>query len=146
MLAAFIPGFGLTAAYIVYIIALAMWKPHLAPKLPTEERTAPIGAVLYELLISFMPLTMLTVVVLGVIFFGLATPTESAAIGAVGALMLAIGYGADYSKRCTLLLLQGYVGLARADRWLSRCPLLRTCRRRWHPRRLRVLTIVFLAI
>jgi tripartite ATP-independent transporter DctM subunit len=109
--AAFIPGFGLTAAYLLYILLLAMWKPHLAPMLPKEERNAPIGMVLYELLVSFLPLTVLTIVVLAVIFFGLATPTESAAMGAVGALMLAIGYGADYSRRWTVLLLQGYVGL-----------------------------------
>lgn len=109
-LAAFIPGFGLTAAYIVYIVALAMWKPHLAPMLPKEERSAPIGAVMYELTVSFMPLTILTFVVLYVIFAGLATPTESASIGAFGAFMLAIGYGADYSKRFNLLLLQGYLG------------------------------------
>ena len=108
-LAAFIPGFGLTAAYIVYIVALAMWKPHLAPKLPKEERSAPIGTVLYELLVSFMPLTVLTFVVLAVIFAGLATPTELAAIGATGAFMLAIGYGADYSKRRNVLIFQGYL-------------------------------------
>ena len=108
-LAAFIPGFGLTAAYIIYIVGLAMWKPHLAPKLPKEERDAPLGKVLYELMVSFMPLTVLTFVVLAVIFAGLATPTESAAIGASGALLLAIGYGADYSKRHNLLLMQGYL-------------------------------------
>jgi len=108
--AAFIPGFGLTAAYLIYIVALAIWKPHLAPKLPAEERTAPIGVVVYELLVSFVPLTVLTIVVLAVIFFGLATPTESAAMGAVGALMLAIGYGADYAKRWAVLLMQAYVG------------------------------------
>ena len=55
---------------------LAVWKPHLAPKLPKEERDAPLGTVLYELLVSFMPLTVLTFVVLAVIFVGLATPTE----------------------------------------------------------------------
>jgi TRAP-type mannitol/chloroaromatic compound transport system permease large subunit len=87
-----------------------MWKPHLAPKLPREERTAPPGLVAYELLVSFMPLTVLTIVVLAVIFFGLATPTESAAMGAVGALMLAIGYGADYSKGWAVRLMQAYVG------------------------------------
>jgi TRAP-type mannitol/chloroaromatic compound transport system permease large subunit len=59
-----------------------------------------------------MPLTILTIVVLGVIFFGLATPTESAAMGAAGALMLAVAYGADYSKRRNVLLLQGYIGLS----------------------------------
>ena len=106
--AAFIPGFGLTAAYIVYIVVLAMWKPHLAPKLPREQRSAPLKTILYELLVSFMPLTILTVVVLAVIFFGLATPTESAAMGAAGALVLAIGYGADYSRRWAVLLLQGW--------------------------------------
>lgn len=41
------------------------------------------------MLVSFMPLTVLTFVVLGVIFFGLATPTEAAAMGAAGALVLA---------------------------------------------------------
>ncbi|WP_439363217.1 TRAP transporter large permease [Bradyrhizobium sp. DASA03005] len=107
-LAAFIPGFGLTAAYLVYIMALATWKPELAPKLPKEERSAPLGTVLYEVLVSFMPLTILTFVVLAVIFAGLATPTESAAIGAFGALLLAIGYGADYSKRHNLLILRSY--------------------------------------
>ena len=110
--AAFIPGFGLTAAYIVYIFLLATWKPHLAPMLPPEERTAPPGVVAYEMLVSFMPLTILTIVVLGVIFFGLATPTESAAMGGIGALMLAIGYGADYSKRINAVLLQGYLAFA----------------------------------
>ena len=109
--AAFIPGFGLTAAYIAYIVLLAIWKPHLAPKLPKEERSAPLGTILYELLVSFMPLTVLTFVVLAVIFFGLATPTESAAMGAAGALVLAVGYGADYSKRWAVLLLQGCVGV-----------------------------------
>ncbi len=109
--AAFIPGFGLTAAYLLYIVVLAVAKPHLAPMLPAEERNAPIGTIVSEMLVSFMPLTVLTIVVLGVIFFGLATPTESAAMGAAGALILAIGYGADYSRRWAVRLLQGYVGL-----------------------------------
>lgn len=107
--AAFIPGFGLTAAYIVYIVALSMWKPQLAPMIPPEKRKAPLGIVLYELMVSFLPLTALTFVVLGVIFFGLATPTESAAMGAAGALILAISYGADYGKRRNALLLRGYL-------------------------------------
>ena len=110
--AAFIPGFGLTAAYIVYIVAIAVWKPSLAPMLPLEKRTAPLSIVLYELLVSFMPLTVLTIVVLGVIFFGLATPTESAAMGAAGALLMAVAYGADYSKRRNVLLLQVYAVLS----------------------------------
>jgi tripartite ATP-independent transporter DctM subunit len=110
--AAFIPGFGLTAAYIAYIILLAVWKPHLAPMLSKEERSAPLGVVLYELLVSFVPLTVLTFVVLAVIFFGLATPTESAAMGAAGSLMMAIGYGADFSKRWVVRSFQAYVALS----------------------------------
>ena len=110
--AAFIPGFGLTAAYIVYIVAIAVWKPSLAPMLPLEKRTAPLSIVLYELLVSFMPLTVLTIVVLGVIFFGLATPTELAAMGAAGALLMAVAYGADYSKRRNVLLLRVYAVLS----------------------------------
>jgi TRAP-type mannitol/chloroaromatic compound transport system permease large subunit len=61
-----------------------------------------------------MPLTVLTIVVLAVIFFGLATPTESAAMGAVGALMLAIGYGADYAKGWAVALMRAYVGICAA--------------------------------
>ena len=90
--AAFIPGFALTAAYIAYIIAVVLWKPELAPKLPPEERKVPLGTIVYEMMVSFMPLTILTIVVLAVIFFGIATPTESAAMGAVGALILALCY------------------------------------------------------
>jgi tripartite ATP-independent transporter DctM subunit len=46
--AAFIPGFGLTAAYIAYIVALAIWKPELAPKPPVKERSAPVAVILNE--------------------------------------------------------------------------------------------------
>ncbi len=90
--AAFGPGFLLTGAYLIYIIGLATLRPDLAPKLPLSERSAPTSKILYEVLVSFVPLTLLTFVVLAVIFFGIATPTESAAMGAVGALALAIGY------------------------------------------------------
>jgi TRAP-type mannitol/chloroaromatic compound transport system permease large subunit len=145
--AAFIPGFGLTAAYIAYIIVLAMWKPHLAPKLPIEERSAPPGVVAYEVLVSFMPLTILTIVVLGVIFFGLATPTESAAMGAVGALMLAIGYGADYSKRINVLLLRGYIAFCAAFTvWLVFAQFAGLLDVRWPYVLLAVVSIVVLVL
>lgn len=90
--AAFIPGFGLTLAYVIYIMAVGILQPEKAPRLPPEERDVPLKTVAYEVLVSFVPLTVLTIVVLAVIFFGVATPTESAAIGAVGALLLAIAY------------------------------------------------------
>jgi tripartite ATP-independent transporter DctM subunit len=91
--AAFIPGFGLTAAYLIYIVAVGLLQPEKAPPLPKEERDVPLNTILYEVLVSFVPLTILTIVVLAVIFFGIATPTESAAMGAVGAVILALCYG-----------------------------------------------------
>jgi tripartite ATP-independent transporter DctM subunit len=90
--AAFIPGFVLTAAYILYLVGAGLLKPSWAPKLPPEERNYPIGVVLRELLVGFVPLTLLTILVLAVILFGIATPTESAAMGVVGAVILAMAY------------------------------------------------------
>ena len=90
--AAFIPGFVLTAAYLVYLIGVGILQPHRAPKLPPEERNVPMGTVLWELMVGFVPLTLLTVVVLAVILLGIMTPTESAAAGVVGALLLALLY------------------------------------------------------
>jgi tripartite ATP-independent transporter DctM subunit len=90
--AAFIPGFVLTAGYLLYLIGVGILKPDWAPKLPPEERNVPIGTILYELLVGFVPLTVLTVVVLATILLGIATPTESAAMGVVGSVLLALLY------------------------------------------------------
>ena len=49
---------------------------------------------------------------LGSIVFGLATPSEAAAMGSLGALLLAVGYGADYSRRCNVLIVRIYGLLA----------------------------------
>jgi tripartite ATP-independent transporter DctM subunit len=90
--AAFIPGFMLTAFYVIYVIARAMINPALAPKLPKEETDIPFGQVMWALLTSFFPLAMLIVCVLGAILFGLATPSEAAGVGALGGLVLAAAY------------------------------------------------------
>jgi tripartite ATP-independent transporter DctM subunit len=89
---AFFPGLMLAGLYMLYVIVLCWWKPELAPKLPAEERNVPLGKVVYELATSFVPLALLIVSVLGAILFGLATPSEAAAIGAMGALILAAAY------------------------------------------------------
>ncbi|MGB8817356.1 MAG: TRAP transporter large permease subunit, partial [Rhizobiaceae bacterium] len=78
--------------YMLYVIVLCWWKPELAPKLPKEERSAPWSTVAYELFTSFVPLALLILSVLGAILMGLATPSEAAAIGALGALLLAAAY------------------------------------------------------
>jgi tripartite ATP-independent transporter DctM subunit len=92
--AAFFPGFLLTGFYVLYVIIRATVDPSLAPKLPKEQTDVPFTEVLWALLTSFLPLALLIVCVLGAILFGLATPSEAAGIGALGALVLAGAYGA----------------------------------------------------
>jgi tripartite ATP-independent transporter DctM subunit len=90
--AALFPGFLLAGLYVLYIIGRAVMNPALAPKLPKEMTDIPFGEVLRALLTSFFPLAVLILSVLGAILFGLATPTEAAAIGALGAILLALAY------------------------------------------------------
>jgi tripartite ATP-independent transporter DctM subunit len=92
--AAFLPGLLLTAFYIAYVIARASINPALAPKLPKEETDIPFRQVLWALLTSFFPLALLIVAVLGAILYGWAAPSEAAAFGALGSILLAAAYGA----------------------------------------------------
>jgi tripartite ATP-independent transporter DctM subunit len=89
---AFFPGLMLAGMYMVYVMIRALINPALAPPLPKEERNVPLATVVYELLTAFVPLALLILSVLGAIMFGLATPSEAAAIGALGALILAAAY------------------------------------------------------
>jgi tripartite ATP-independent transporter DctM subunit len=89
---ALIPGLMLSSMYIGYVIIRALINPKLAPKLPLEERNVPKGEIFKMLLTSFFPLAILISAVLGSILFGVATPTEAAAVGALGAACLAAGY------------------------------------------------------
>ena len=92
--AAFIPGFLLAGLYVIYIIVRAVLNPSLAPRLPKEQTDVPMRQVLWALATSFLPLAVLIVCVLGAILFGLATPSEAAAAGALASLVLAGAYGA----------------------------------------------------
>jgi tripartite ATP-independent transporter DctM subunit len=89
---AFFPGLMLAGMYMIYVMIRVMINPALAPPLPPEERNVPVATILYELLTAFVPLALLIFSVLGAIMFGLATPSEAAAIGALGALVLAAAY------------------------------------------------------
>src|SRR5206468_11331036 len=93
---------------------MAVLNPKLAPSLSKEERNVPIGVVLSSLLTSFAPLAGLIGAALGSIIFGLATPSEAAAMGSLGALLLAVGYGADYSRKINVIIVQTYGVLAAA--------------------------------
>ena len=86
--AAIIPGFMLAGLYMVYVIGRAILNPSIAPKPPKEETDVPAGQLAWMVLTSFVPLAVLILSVLGAILFGLATPTEAAAIGAFGGLVL----------------------------------------------------------
>jgi len=92
--AALIPGFLLAGLYMVYVIVRVVINPKLAPKLPKEETDIPWAKVVVMLLQAFFPLAVLILSVLGAILFGLATPSEAAAIGALGAMLLAVAYRA----------------------------------------------------
>jgi len=93
--AAMLPGLTLVGLYLVYIIGRSILQPGIAPR-PTKEEVPDVaaGKLLVMVLTSFFPLAFLILAVLGSILFGLATPTEAAAIGALGGMLLAIGYGA----------------------------------------------------
>jgi tripartite ATP-independent transporter DctM subunit len=92
--AALIPGFILAGMYILYVIVRAVVNPKLAPKLPESESNVALGRVVLLLLQAFVPLAVLILSVLGSILFGLATPSEAAAVGALGAVLLAAAYRA----------------------------------------------------
>ena len=85
------PGLVLIGLYIVYVMGMAWWRPETAPPIraETQETAVAYGAVLR----AIIPPLALIIVVLGSIFSGIATPTESSALGGVGALVLAIVYG-----------------------------------------------------
>ena len=89
--AAFFPGFLLAGMYIVYVVILAIVKPQAAPRYvdPHHYRLTEVVVLLAK---SFFPLALLILSVLGAIMFGLATPTEAAAVGALGGVLLAAAY------------------------------------------------------
>jgi tripartite ATP-independent transporter DctM subunit len=89
-----LPGMLLAGLYVVYVVTRAVINPKLAPKLSAEEADVPFTQVVYQLLTSFFPLAILISCVLGAILFGLATPSEAAAVGALGGLVLAAAYQA----------------------------------------------------
>jgi len=92
--AAIVPGFLLAGLYVVYVMGSAVLNPRLMPRLPREETNLPWTKVAVMLLQAFFPLAVLILAVLGAILFGLATPTEAAALGAMGSMVLAAGYRA----------------------------------------------------
>jgi tripartite ATP-independent transporter DctM subunit len=92
--AAMLPGFTLAGLYVAYVITRVVFNPRLAPRLPEAESNVPWTKAALLLIEAFVPLAVLILAVLGSILFGLATPTEAAAVGALGSLVLAAAYRA----------------------------------------------------
>ncbi len=89
--AALWPGFVLVAAYVIYILIYAKLNPESAQTIPSDPNISRKQEVLTALKAIIPPLALI-VVVLGSIFAGVATPTESAALGGAGAIALAVIY------------------------------------------------------
>ena len=89
--AAVMPGLALVGVYVLYILVVSFLKPEVAPALEPEEGMR-YGASVKKALIAIIPPLTLIVLVLGSIFAGIATPTESASLGALGSLILAAMY------------------------------------------------------
>ncbi|MEW6551336.1 MAG: TRAP transporter large permease subunit [Campylobacterota bacterium] len=96
--AAIVPGVMLVLAYLAYIVVFAMIKGDKAPSIGDK----PTKAQVIEALKAVVPPMALILFVLGSIFAGIATPTESSSIGAVGAVLLALMY-----KKLTLDIIKG---------------------------------------
>jgi tripartite ATP-independent transporter DctM subunit len=87
---AFIPGFILTGLYVLYVLWWTTIHPNMAPALPPEARTLRGLKLLQRVVFVLIPPLALIFLVLGTIFLGIATPTEGGAMGATGALVLAL--------------------------------------------------------
>ncbi|WP_369854530.1 TRAP transporter large permease subunit [Candidatus Thalassolituus haligoni] len=91
--AAVMPGFILIGIYILYILVYSFLKPEAAPALPIEDDGNTRTQMYTQAIIAIIPPLALILVVLGSIFAGVATPTESSALGGIGAILLATVYG-----------------------------------------------------
>lgn len=86
------PGILLALMYIVYCLGRSFLNPKLGPPVPLDERAGSTVTVLKEVFFGMVPLGALIAATLGSILAGVATPTEAAAVGASGAILLALAY------------------------------------------------------
>jgi len=90
--AAIVPGLLLSALYTIYTLIRCQINPALGPALSVSMRPTSLAWVLKEILLGIIPVTTLILATLGSIMAGLATPTEGAAAGAGGAMVLTLVY------------------------------------------------------
>jgi tripartite ATP-independent transporter DctM subunit len=87
---ALVPGLVLIGLLMGYILVVSVVKPGAVPALPPQARTLRGAALYRRALVAMVPPLVLIFLVLGTIFLGIATPSEGGAMGAVGALALAL--------------------------------------------------------
>jgi len=87
---AILPGILLSGLYLGYVAIRCAMNPKLGPPIPVEDRTATLGQKVAMTAKSFVPPFGLILTVMGTILAGVATPTEAAALGCIGAMVLAL--------------------------------------------------------
>ena len=87
------PALLLTAFYALFVLFVSLVWPAAMPALPAAARSLRGSALLFKSLSAMLPPLLLIFLVLGTIFLGIATPTEGGAMGAAGALLLALAKG-----------------------------------------------------
>ncbi len=100
---ALIPGLMLVALYMIYQIGVAIFRPEASPAMDVEEKVS-----WTEVFKVLLPPVLLIVAVLGSILYGIATPTEAAAVGAIGAILLAgqrVGSGTHWPQYLAVVAL-----------------------------------------
>lgn len=87
-----LPGLLMTGMFLVYILGRCMWRKQDGPPVPNHARVSSLRQKLVVTASGLLPASLLICAVLGSILMGIASPTEAAAVGAVGALILALIY------------------------------------------------------
>jgi tripartite ATP-independent transporter DctM subunit len=87
---ALLPGLLMTTVFALHVLVITLIRPELAPALPAEVRNLRGRHLLSRVFQAMIPPLLLIILVLGSIFFGVATPTEAGALGGIGAIVLAI--------------------------------------------------------
>ncbi len=100
---AIVPGLLMVVVFLIYQISLTFFRPETCPP-PPETEAEEMKISIKSLLVRLVPPLALILGVLGSILGGVATPTESASIGAAGAILLA-GFGSEHRKRANIALL-----------------------------------------
>ena len=90
LIAIIVPGFIMAGLYMAYVVIRSFLQPHLAPAYVVAQ--IPLSEKIWDSIRFILPLGSIVFLVIGLIFLGVATPTESAALGALGCFVLAFLY------------------------------------------------------